>query len=77
MYMKTVEFTEVTAHMDGNIDSEVFEIHKPENEVRAWASLAATIGQRNKIEAIKLIRDQFNLGLRNSKAFVDSAIREF
>ena len=72
MYVSTQTVITVPAHIDENIEI-VTRLNK--EEVEMWADVARLIGGFNKVKAIKLIRSEFNCGLKEAKYFVEDAMR--
>ena len=77
MYIKEKRITEIQVYMNGSDDVDTFTVAESEAVINAWASFVAVIGHVNKIKAIKMVRNEFDCGLRESKAFVEDAMRNF
>ena len=75
MYLREKTITNVVVYMDGRDEPEDYDLDRQEVEMEIWANFMAELGRLNKIKAIKMFRSEFGVGLRESKAFVDDAMR--
>jgi len=55
---------------------EIFGVGFSEGYVTTWYYFVAELGKLNKVHAIKLIRSEFDCGLKEAKDFVEDAMEE-
>jgi ribosomal protein L7/L12 len=84
MYLQTKTITKVEVYMNAeDNDPDTFEVAESTDVMFAWASLMSVMGKENKIKAIKFFRSTFDgiddsrIGLREAKAFVEDAMRNY
>ena len=73
MFMKAIKAVELTCHSGDSVCSFTLDDMDME-EIEAWSVLCKTLGKKNKVKTIKMMRSVHGLGLREAKYFVDDSI---